>query len=179
MYCIRHIAANFLRRLKKRYLHRLVVSIGNLYFVCICASEFFFFHNISTTLCFAGYLRTEREFNHHYERMCQHGEIYTDWLDEIPREKWVQAFDRGHRYGHMTTNLVECMNFVLKGVHNLPITTLVRATYFRLVELFDTKGSDAYARKAIGYIFSKTLTTRLRENQQAAESMCHYYCKAT
>ena len=29
MFCIRHIAANFLRRFKKPYLHRLVVSIGN------------------------------------------------------------------------------------------------------------------------------------------------------
>ena len=34
LYCIRHIAANFLRRFKKPYLHRLVVSIGNLYSVC-------------------------------------------------------------------------------------------------------------------------------------------------
>ena len=100
--------------------------------------------------------------------MRQHGEIYTNWLDEIPREKWVQAFDGGHRHGHMTTNLVECINSVLKGARNLPITALVRATYFRLAELFATKGREAYARKASGSVFSETITTRLRENQQAA-----------
>ena len=67
----------------------------------------------------------EREFNHHYGRMRQHGEVYNSWLDEIPREKWVQAFDGGHRYGHMTMDLVECINSVLKDACNLPITALV------------------------------------------------------
>ena len=33
MYCIRHIAANFLRRFKAPYLHKLVVRMGNLHFV--------------------------------------------------------------------------------------------------------------------------------------------------
>ena len=120
------------------------------------------------TFCFAGYSRTEHEFNHHYGRMHQHGEVYTSWLDEIPREKWVQAFDGGHRYGHMTTNLVECINSVLKGARNLPITALVRATYFRLAELFATKGREAHARRDAGFIFSEALTTRLREIQQVS-----------
>ena len=75
--------------------------------------------------------------------MHQHGTVYTDWLDEIPLEKWIQAFDGGYRYGHMTTNLVKCMNSVLKGTRNLPITALVRMIYFRLAELFARKGREA------------------------------------
>ena len=88
---------------------------------------------------------TELEFNHHYVQMHQHGEIYTKWVDEILREKWALVFDSGHRYGHITMNLVECINFVLKQARNLPITALVKVTYFRLEELFATKGREAYA----------------------------------
>ena len=38
-----------------------------------------------------------------------------NWLDQISKRKWTQAYDEGKRYGHMTTNLAEYMNFVLKG----------------------------------------------------------------
>ena len=61
----------------------------------------------------------------------------------------------------MTTNLVECVNYVLKGTRNLPIIALVRATYFRLVELFATKGRQAHARKDAGFVFLEALTTQL------------------
>ncbi|RYR47040.1 hypothetical protein Ahy_A07g032947 isoform A [Arachis hypogaea] len=118
-----------------------------------------------------GYSRTEREYNYHYKQMRQHGDAYTKWLDEIPREKWVQAFDGGHRYGHMTTNLVECISSVLKGVRNLPIAALVRATYLRLCELFASKSREVYARKDTGNVFSEMLMTRLQKNQLAAESV--------
>jgi len=37
------------------------------------------------------------------------------WIDQIPLEKWAQAFDGGKRFGHMTTNLAKCTNFVLRG----------------------------------------------------------------
>jgi len=36
------------------------------------------------------------------------------WIDRIPLEKWTQAYDDSKRYGHMTTNLAECMNSILK-----------------------------------------------------------------
>ncbi|XP_016206297.1 uncharacterized protein LOC107646637 [Arachis ipaensis] len=48
---------------------------------------------------------------------------------------YALAFDGGYRWGHMTTNLVECINSVLKGARNLPITALVKATFYRLNEL--------------------------------------------
>ena len=35
-------------------------------------------------------------------------------IDRIPLEKWTQAYDGGKRYGHMTTNLAECINSILK-----------------------------------------------------------------
>ncbi|KAF1878031.1 hypothetical protein Lal_00041780 [Lupinus albus] len=36
----------------------------------------------------------------------------------------------------MTTNLVECFNGVMKGSRALPITSLVRSTYYRLNSWF-------------------------------------------
>ena len=53
---------------------------------------------------------------------------------------------------------------MLNGAHNPPITTLVRATYFRLAELFATQGREAYAQKATRNVFSKAIMIRLREN---------------
>ncbi|RYQ84980.1 hypothetical protein Ahy_B10g104486 isoform B [Arachis hypogaea] len=50
-------------------------------------------------------------------------------------EQYALAFDGGYRWSHMTTNLVECINSVLKGACNLPITALVKATFYRVNEL--------------------------------------------
>ncbi|KAH1210808.1 hypothetical protein GmHk_15G045028 [Glycine max] len=41
--------------------------------------------------------------------------INMDWLNQIPKSKWTQAYGEGKWYDRMTTNLVECMNYVLKG----------------------------------------------------------------
>ncbi|RYR08132.1 hypothetical protein Ahy_B05g075684 [Arachis hypogaea] len=73
-------------------------------------------------LCPYGYSRTTREYQMRYERLKERGEAYTNWLDRIPREQYALAFDGGYRWDHMTTNLVECINFVLQGARNLPVT---------------------------------------------------------
>ncbi|XP_015955186.1 uncharacterized protein LOC107479569 [Arachis duranensis] len=84
MFCIRHIESNFLRKFKAPYLQKLVINIG--------------------------YSRTVREYEVHYQRLRERGEAYIDWLNRIPREQYALAFDGGYRWGHMTTNLVECIN---------------------------------------------------------------------
>ncbi|XP_058766187.1 uncharacterized protein LOC131639741 [Vicia villosa] len=58
------------------------------------------------------------------------------WVDNLAREKWTRSYDNGKRWGHMTTNLVESMNGVFKGIRHLPITALVEATYYRMASLF-------------------------------------------
>ncbi|XP_029154509.1 uncharacterized protein [Arachis hypogaea] len=68
----------------------------------------------------------------------------------------------------MTTNLVECINSVLKGARNLPITALVKATFYRLNELFTRKRFEAEARISAGYIFSELVTSKLHANQLAS-----------
>nr|XP_027186865.1 uncharacterized protein LOC113784814 [Cicer arietinum] len=78
------------------------------------------------------------------------------WLDNIPREDWIQAFDGGSRWGQMTTNLVESINRVLKGTRNLPITALVQSTYFKTGTLFPTKGKRHASILASGQVYTET-----------------------
>nr|XP_025628000.1 uncharacterized protein LOC112721150 [Arachis hypogaea] len=139
MFCIRHIESNFLRKFKAPYLQKLVVNIG--------------------------YSRTVREYEVRYQRLRERGEAYTNWLNRIPREQYALAFDGGYRWGHMTTNLVECINSVLKGARNLPITALVKATFYRLNELFTRKRAEAEARINAGHVFSEVVTLKLHANQ--------------
>ncbi|RYQ89461.1 hypothetical protein Ahy_B09g096091 isoform B [Arachis hypogaea] len=82
--------------------------------------------------------------------------------------EYALAFDGGYRWGHMTTNLVECINSVLKGARNLPITALVKATFYRLNELFTRKRAEAEARINAGHVFSELVTTKLHANQLAS-----------
>ncbi|RYQ89450.1 hypothetical protein Ahy_B09g096091 isoform N [Arachis hypogaea] len=114
------------------------------------------------------YSRTVREYEVRYQRLRERGEAYTNWLNRIPREQYALAFDGGYRWGHMTTNLVECINSVLKGARNLPITALVKATFYRLNELFTRKRAEAEARINAGHVFSELVTTKLHANQLAS-----------
>ncbi|RYQ93561.1 hypothetical protein Ahy_B09g099829 [Arachis hypogaea] len=82
--------------------------------------------------------------------------------------EYTLAFDGGYRWGHMTTNLVECINSVLKGARNLPVTVLVKATFYRLNELFTRKRAEAEARINTGHVFSDVVTSKLHANQLAS-----------
>ncbi|XP_015970034.1 uncharacterized protein LOC107493448 [Arachis duranensis] len=108
IFCFRHIESNFLRKFKAPYLQKLIINIE--------------------------YWRMVHGYETRYQRLRNWGEAYTNWLDRIPREQYALAFDGGYQWSHMTTILVECINSVLKGARNLPITTLVKAIFYRLNE---------------------------------------------
>ncbi|XP_029153236.1 uncharacterized protein [Arachis hypogaea] len=89
-----------------------------------------------------------------------------DWANRIDYDKWTQHQDGGRRFSHMTTNISECVNSVLKGTRNLPVITLVKSTYGRLAELFVIRGQTAEAQLASGakfcQFFMKTMNRNLR-----------------
>ncbi|XP_016168863.1 uncharacterized protein LOC107611456 [Arachis ipaensis] len=58
---------------------------------------------------------------------------------------YALAFDGGYRWGHMTTNLVECINSVLKGARNLAITALVKATQNEVFKVREMPSGVEYA----------------------------------
>ncbi|KAI9071893.1 hypothetical protein K1719_046144 [Acacia pycnantha] len=77
-----------------------------------------------------------------------------DWSH--PKEKRSRAYDfEGRRFGHMTTNLIECMNSVFKGVQSLPITGLVKATMYRVNEYFVKPAQQVHAQIAVGQVFQR------------------------
>ncbi|XP_058746584.1 uncharacterized protein LOC131619513 [Vicia villosa] len=87
-----------------------------------------------------GYALTQPSFKHYCREIRLSNLDAGTWNDNISVEKWTRSYDNGHRWGHMTTNLVESMNGVFKGIRHLPVTALVKSTYFRMASLFAQRG---------------------------------------
>lgn len=85
------------------------------------------------------------------------------------REKWTQAYDGGKRYGHMTTNFVECMNFALKGAHTLPIIVSVKATFERIKACSVERGMHVSSMLHVGHGYPKKVAVMLQENRFCVE----------
>jgi hypothetical protein len=169
-FCLRHIVANFIREHKKPGLGKMLMKMGkclDLFKILIIFTA----KEMCDCCFFVGYAKTRRVFDKYYEKMRGHSEEYTKWLDDIgDRELWALAYDDGYRCGHMTTNLVECINATLKGVRHLPISALLEATHYRMVNLFTSKSVDALAHKNHGNLFSSYLDEQMQKNVNAAGS---------
>ncbi|XP_020228125.1 uncharacterized protein LOC109809280 [Cajanus cajan] len=118
-----------------------------------------------------GYTTNKHRFERRLERFREVSPEICRWIDGISLEKWAIAHDEeGRRYGHMTTNLSEAVNKVLKGARNLPITALVKCTYARLVEYFIQRLGQANADLALGKRYCQKLMDAMETNQQEATS---------
>ncbi|KAH1212901.1 hypothetical protein GmHk_14G040970 [Glycine max] len=108
-------------------------------------------------------------FDQNLEKFRQLSPAIATWIDRISKKKWMMAYDReGHRYGHMTTNLSECINKVLKDCHNIPITALVKSTYSRCQKYFVERGRQAQRQLNEGQVYCSKLVKELRKNQEQA-----------
>ncbi|XP_057762998.1 uncharacterized protein LOC130982881 [Arachis stenosperma] len=127
-FCIQHVVANFALTFKGKDARRLLVN--------------------------AAYTKTKVEFHYWFDILRFEDPAMCDWANRIEYSLWTQHCDEGRRFGHMTMNISECVNSILKGVRNLPVCSLVKATYGRLAELFVRKGREAKAQMGIGQQFS-------------------------
>ncbi|XP_025625403.1 uncharacterized protein [Arachis hypogaea] len=93
-YCIRHVAANFALTFKGKDLRRMLVNDA--------------------------YAKTKAEFYYWFDIIRTENPTMCDWANRMEYDKWTQHEDSGRRFGHMTTNISECVNSVLKGTRNLP-----------------------------------------------------------
>jgi len=100
-----------------------------------------------------------------------HSPEVASWIDRIPLQKWTQAYDGGSRFGHMTTNLAECMNSVLKRARSLPICALIKATFERTATWFVERGVKTDSMLRAGHQYPEEINTIIRKNQQQA-GMC-------
>ena len=77
----------------------------------------------------------------------------------------------------MTTNLSECFNGVLKGVHRLPITVMVRFTYFKVNSFFDDCRNLTLDQLEVGQEWCKYVMDRFVRNEaKAKEHMVTRMC---
>ncbi|XP_058769268.1 uncharacterized protein LOC131643130 [Vicia villosa] len=144
VYCIRHIAQNFMRAIRDKELRKKLVNMG--------------------------YALTESTYNYYRTEIRQTNRDALEWIENIPREKWARAFDRGQRWGHMTANLAEAMNSVLKAIRNLPIASLFSATYFRMGALFGQHGHEWTKRLTSGQTFTDKCIKGMTEEVNKASS---------
>ena len=64
----------------------------------------------------AGYALTQPTFKYYRNEIRLSNPEAGRWIDNIPVEKWTRSYDNGQRWGHMTTNIIESMNGVFKGI---------------------------------------------------------------
>jgi len=79
------------------------------------------------------------------------------------------TYDRERRrYDHMTTNLSECINKVLKDCRSIPITVLAKSTYSRCRKYFVDRGRQTQRQLNEGQVYCSKLVKELRKNQEQA-----------
>ncbi|XP_016168251.1 uncharacterized protein LOC107610762 [Arachis ipaensis] len=137
-YCIRHVAANFSLSFKGKDARRMLVN--------------------------AAYTKTETEFYYWFGIMRIENPTMCDLANRMEYDKWTQYEDSGRRFRHMTTNISECVNSMLKETRNLPVTSLVKSTYGRLAELFVVRGQTSEAQLGSGHEFCQALVKAIDRN---------------
>jgi hypothetical protein len=61
------------------------------------------------------------------------------------KEKWTLAYDKGgRRCGHMTSNMAEMFNSLLRGVRSLLVTVIVSFTFYKCNKWFMKHLVDAH-----------------------------------
>ncbi|KAE8673565.1 Syntaxin-51 [Hibiscus syriacus] len=145
-YCIHHIASNAITKFKQKKIKKEIINMG--------------------------YALLQPNFCARLENLIRYGDDVYEFAVEIPRERWSQAYDvDGRRYGHMTTNLAECINSVLKGTQHLLIESIVRETYFRLGKVWADKSAQIDGMISDGRNRTPNLEKAMQKNQTHATSM--------
>ena len=91
------------------------------------------------------------------------------YLKYVPKDKWALTFDKSYRYGAMTTNVFDCFNGVLKGARSLPITAMVKYTWFKLNAYFDDHRNKSIAQLNSGKKLCKYALDIFMRNKVNAE----------
>ncbi|XP_073222422.1 uncharacterized protein [Cicer arietinum] len=109
-----------------------------------------------------GYALNEPSFKYYRNEIKMENPEALRWIDNIPPEQWTMAYYQGRRWGHITTNVSESINAVLKGTRNLPITALVQPTYYRLRVLYAERGQQHQASLASGRVYTDDCMDKIK-----------------
>ncbi|KAH1226239.1 hypothetical protein GmHk_11G032949 [Glycine max] len=93
-----------------------------------------------------------------------------EWLDQLPKQKWVQCFDERKFWGHMNTNLSKSINSMFKNTRHLPVSSLVEETYFKTAQLFANRGRQTHTMINFGSQYSEVVFDAMNSGQQESNS---------
>ena len=88
-----------------------------------------------------------------------------EFFEYCDLEKWIQSHDNWSRYGWMTSNATECMNGVFKGARILPITSLVRLTFYHTILYFERRRVEISEALDRGDIYTEYAIRKLRSGK--------------
>ena len=89
-----------------------------------------------------------------------------EWLDQLPKQNWVQCFNEGKHWGHMTTNLSKSVNSMLKSTRHMPVSSLVEETYFKTAQHFAIRGRQTQTMINSGSQYSEVVSDAMNNCQQ-------------
>nr|KYP65893.1 hypothetical protein KK1_012169 [Cajanus cajan] len=86
-------------------------------------------------------------------------------------EKWTLAWDNERRWGHMTTNLAESINSILKKTRNLPICSIIMATYTYYNKFFIERGRECFnGNLNTGHVYLEVTSKIIQDTQSKANT---------
>ncbi|TYK01398.1 serine/threonine-protein phosphatase 7 long form-like protein isoform X1 [Cucumis melo var. makuwa] len=96
-----------------------------------------------------------------------------EFFEDIDLQKWTQSHDNEYRYGWMTSNAAECMNGVFKGARMLPMTSLVRLTFYRTILYFERRIAEISEAVDRGEVYTEYAMKKLKrwETRASAHSV--------
>ena len=112
----------------------------------------------------------ERKFNATFNLIENVNRDAHQYLKDVPKEKWALTFDKGYHYGAMTTNVSKCFNGVLKGARSLPITAMVKYTWFKLNAYFNDCRNKSIEQLNSGKKWTKYALDFFMRNKAKAEN---------
>ncbi|PPE01414.1 hypothetical protein GOBAR_DD01557 [Gossypium barbadense] len=100
--------------------------------------------------------------------------LFRQWLGIIKPWQWAQSFNEGFRYGHMTNNLVEGVNFVLMKTRHLSISSVLSVTFYRLATLMPRMRQQQVNQSEAGHVFVEDVNDTMAANHWRRFRTLHY-----
>jgi hypothetical protein len=94
----------------------------------------------------------------------------TLYLRAIPTDMWASAHFPGTRQGHLTSNIVESVNKLLREDRNLSVTDLLNAIWHRVIEARASSLKAAQEQLAAGLRWTSFCQTKLEYLRKWARS---------
>jgi hypothetical protein len=189
-WCMRHIGANFFRQFKNKHLMDMFKRL------CKETNQQKFNNQWKKLDELTGKKRSEdaaktRTTQDEAEALCplptntartrkKSGSVvktFFEWIENEPKEKWALLYDTdGARYGKMTTNFAKVYNWVMRGVHGLPLVAIVEfiirgcTDYFRdrftKNQVYMQDPDRYFGRMMTDYITKKAASVQLHHVRQ-------------